>query len=111
MIISAELLLELGCCGPEVIRFRWRWPSGMEVTAENVLVAHGLGFDVGWLPRFARPELERRFLREFGYLGEDPWRCDPWAAAQLCVTLAECVEGPFPWPNDTAAARWRKSLD
>jgi len=113
VIITAELLRRLGCCSDEMIRFVWRWPEGCEVTIENVIEAHRLGFPLiailirGWVPR----ELAERFWVEYRYLGPDPWRVHPNAVAALFVTLAEVIEGPFPWPNDTAAARWRKSLE
>ena len=113
MIITAELLRRLGCCSGEMSRFAWRWPEGCEVTIENVIEAHRLGFTLtailirGWVPR----ELEIRFREEYQYLGPNPWRVHPNAVAALYVTLAEVIEGPFPWPNDTAEAWRRKSLD
>lgn len=94
-----------------MIRFVWRWPEGCEVTIENVIEAHWLGFPLPALVDWAPRELEVRFREEYQYLGPNPWRVHPNAVAALYVTLAEVIEGPFPWPNDTAEARWRKSLE
>jgi hypothetical protein len=111
MIITVDLLRRPGWSVDEILLFVSRWPDGMEVTVENVIELRRLGFSLMRLLDYVPRELELRFLTEYRLLGPRPWRRNPNRVAALYVMLVEAIEGPFPWPSDNIAARWRKSLE
>ncbi len=50
MGITAKLLREKGACGPDIAKFKGRWPNGCQVTQKNCEIAFGgeLDMSVGW---------------------------------------------------------------
>jgi hypothetical protein len=47
-IITLEDLTSRNACSEQVEKFKVAYPNGFEVTAENLLEAHGYGFEVLW---------------------------------------------------------------